>query len=178
MDPTQTMPDNGSLCKNTYTKKEWLNYYKNVWTRNLVARCIDVETDKALKAINPEEAVLDETNREITVKQRLEIRKILVQDAIDLIAGIDKLLAIEDEKFDEMVLSKEALKVAEDMIPKKAGDICKTDTNEDGTLQVTAKDKLTCIPNGKTAEEYLKEKVEAEAKETGTEKPAEENKQA
>ncbi len=118
-DPIPTMPVVDGLCKTTYTAKEWLNYYWNVWNRNLVARTIDVQTDTALKAINPEELVQADDGRQITVKERLELRKILVQDALNLLAGIKILMDIPDADFENKVWSAEALKVAEDMIPKE-----------------------------------------------------------
>ena len=167
-DNIQESPSLKDLCEGKYTYKQWLTYYKNIWTRNLMARSIDVQTDMALKAKNPEESVQDDQGRQVPVKVRLEIRKMYVQDALDLIAGIDKLIEVKDEEFEAKVLSKEALAVAEDMLPKKVGDTCKTEAGVDGTFQetVAAKDgqpaKLTCIPVGKTAEEFLKEKVEAE----------------
>jgi len=165
------MPDISSLAANTYTKRQWLNYYKNVWTRNLMARCIDVQTDTTLKAKNPEEMVQTDDQRAVPVKERLEVRKMLVQDALDLIAGIDALLAIEDDKFDEQVLSADALKVAPDMIPHATGEACKTEDDKDGRYEQTAPGKMTCIPTGQTVEDYLKAKVEADKK------PVEENKQ-
>jgi hypothetical protein len=163
------MPDISSLCANTYTKKQWLNYYKNVWTRNLMARAIDVQTDATLKAKNPEEIVQTDDQRQVPVKERLEIRKMLVQDALDLIVGIDALLIIaeKDNEFQTLVLSPEALAVAKDMIPVKAGDECKTDDGKDGRQEITAPGKYTCIPKDQSVEEFLKAKVEAEARGEG-----------
>jgi len=178
MDPVQQMPDNGSLTKNEYTKRDWLRYYKNVWTRNLISRCIDVETDKADKARNPEEIVADDvTGQPLPVKVRLEKRKMAVQECLDLLAGMEVLEKIPDEEFEAKVTSKEALAVAPDMMPKPeaapvvpvVGMICEVNGTA-GTYQVTVAatadklEKLVCIPTGQTVEEYLKEQVEAAAK--------------
>ena len=105
------------LIAENLTVRQWLQYYKNVWMRNLSARVIDVETDTTLKSVNPEEQVQAEDGRAVTVKERLEMRKIVVQDAVDLIAGIDSLLALTDEDLAKKY-GTDALKVAEDMLPK------------------------------------------------------------
>ena len=105
-----------ALAKTEYTFADFLRYYKNIWDRNLVARTIDVQTDTILKAANPDEKVQHE-GQLMLVKERLELRKILVQDALDLIAGIDALAALSPEEYKAKCLSKEALAVAADMIP-------------------------------------------------------------
>jgi hypothetical protein len=116
----QTMPPIKDLVETTLKPRHWLLYYKNTWTRNLVARSIDVATDTVLKKANPDDMVLNEDGSEtVPVKQRLETRKMLVQDALDLLAGIEILLAIPEDEFEKTVWSKEALAVAEDMLPKK-----------------------------------------------------------
>jgi hypothetical protein len=55
------MPGKDALCNEAFSPAQWLNYYLNVWTRNLVARTIDVETDRQLKEIDPERPVQNET---------------------------------------------------------------------------------------------------------------------
>ena len=135
-----------ALTKNDYTPKMWLTYYRNVWIRNTVARSIDVVTDQKLKKEDPEQMVEEAgTGQIIPVKQRLENRKIAVQDGLDILAGIEKLLALSDEDFKNTQWTKEALKVDEDMMPKtpKAGDPC----NENGAEGVLEeKDgKLICV---------------------------------
>ncbi len=119
----QTMPEVDALVKKTYSIKDFLNYYKNIWTMYLAARCVDVQTDMALKALNPKEQVtlvLDNQLLKMTAAERLEQRKILVGDALEILAGIEILLAIPDAEFNEKVLSPAALAVAEDMLPKPA----------------------------------------------------------
>lgn len=115
-----TLPTSAELAQRDFTPQQWLQYYKNVWTRNAVARTIDVKVDEAIKAINPEEPVDSDTQRGevITVKERLEHRKILVQDALDLCDAIEKLMQIAPEEFVKLTWSKEALAVATDMIPE------------------------------------------------------------
>ena len=114
----QTMPPLDDMIKKEVTAKEWLLFYKNVWTRNAMARAIDILTDKEAKAIDPEQPVAH-NNEIVAVKVRLEDRKIALQDALDIINAVNKLLEIPDEEFDAKVTSKEALAVDEDMIPKE-----------------------------------------------------------
>lgn len=115
-----TLPASAELAQRDFTPQQWLQYYKNIWTRNAVARTIDVKVDEAIKAVNPEEPVDSDTERGqvITVKERLEHRKILVQDALDLCEAIEKLMQIAPEEFVKSTWSKEALAVATDMIPE------------------------------------------------------------
>ena len=114
----KAMPTAGEMAKNNFTNKEWLQFYKNVWNRQAVAQAIDVETDKVRKAENPEQTVEDDGEL-VTVKVRLENRKIKIQNSLDILSAIATLEKIEDDKFNELVFSKEALKVDEDMLPKK-----------------------------------------------------------
>lgn len=112
------MENNLELTNKILTPREWLIYYKNIWTRNAVARAIDVNTDQVLKVTTPDAVFLDQnTGQTITVAERLENRKISVQDALDIIAGADRLLATPDEEFEKTYFSAEALKVSPDMIP-------------------------------------------------------------
>jgi hypothetical protein len=145
-DPVQTMPHLETLIKGSYNIREWLHYYKNIWVRNLTARLIDVETDKVLKQQDPEQLVPSHDGREMVVKERLEYRKMLVQDAVDLIAGIELLIAKSDDEL-KSACSKEALAVAEDMIPKTSnvGDACTNEAGVPGTLQPDGKGGLTCV---------------------------------
>ena len=146
------------LTKREYSPKEWLTYYKNIWVKNVVARTIDVDTDKVLKATDPEQMVPDnETGKLIPVKERLETRKIAIQDALDLIAGIDRLLAFykeapegstdTDKAFVEKYWSKDALKVDTDMLPKepKVGDPCQLDNGQGEGVYAMMEDKLVCV---------------------------------
>lgn len=164
MDPVQTMPDLSVMTTKGFTIREWLSYYKNVWNRNLAARLIDVQCDTVSKAINPEEPMQLEDGREIPVKQRLEMRKILVQDAVDLIAGIDALLALSDEKL-LVRQTKEALAVAEDMKPivPKVGDVCAID-GKAGTLQDDGNGGLKCVANPEPAPEAGVDTAQADDK--------------
>lgn len=113
----EVLPNINGMTGKVYTSREWLTFYKNAWTRNAMARAIDVATDKVLKAENPEQPV-ESGEQIVSVKFRLETRKIALQDALNILAGVESLLAIEDGEFDAKVLSKEALAVDEDMIPK------------------------------------------------------------
>lgn len=118
MDPVQTMPDVNSLVKNSFEIKDWLKYYENIWKRNLTARLVDIETDLALKATNPDLEVVNDDGAQMPVKARLEHRKILAQDAVNILDKFAKLLALTPGE----LLTKynpDALKIADDMLPKK-----------------------------------------------------------
>lgn len=124
------MPTTAEMCERVFTTREWLQYYRNLWTRNVIARTVDTQCDRAVKAKDPEEKVVsDITQTEIPVKERLEERKILVKDGLELLAAIDALLAIPDAEFVEKAWSEEALKVAEDMISNEpaVGSRCEID---------------------------------------------------
>ena len=123
MDPALVplvMPSAVELAKLKFTPKEWLTYYRNVWLRNAVARTIDVKNDEMAKAKDPEQIVSHDSNGDpVPVKERVETRKILVQDALDIVRVIDELLKTEDSVFEETHWSEKALAVAEDMMPKE-----------------------------------------------------------
>lgn len=125
-DQVQVMPEVNAMVLNNYSKREWLQYYKNVWVRNCMARAIDVQTDIILKEKNPESTVQLEDERPAPVKVRLEMRKIALQDGLNLVAGIDTLMAKSEEEL-EAFFTEKALAVAEDMKPveekKTDGDI-------------------------------------------------------
>jgi len=114
----QLLPDVKDMVTNGYTKSHWLQYYKNLWTRNAVAMAIDVQGDKVRKAEDPE-MIVEDNNQSMPVKIRLENRKIKLQDYLDVITAIDALMAIEGNELDAKVFSKEALAVDEDMLPKE-----------------------------------------------------------
>lgn len=111
------MQDTEQMIKNAYSVRDFLNYYKNSWTRNMTARLIDVQNDTIAKSIDPDMQVQAEDGREVAVKVRLEHRKIVVQDALNLIAAINALLALDDAGL-AASYSKDALKIAADMIQK------------------------------------------------------------
>lgn len=114
------MPAMSALVKETFTRREWLNYYLNIWGRNITARLIDVKSDEILKAVNPETMVeLEQGQPEVAVKVRLEIRKQSVKDARAIIEATQALLAKNDEELAALT-SDEALKIADDMLPTPA----------------------------------------------------------
>lgn len=138
------------LMTNQYTFKQWMQFYKNTWQRNLTARCIDLQSDIALKAKDPETPVVTEDGQTVPVKIRLEYRKIVVQDALDLIASIDAMIAMTDEQFAAFI-SPEGLAIAPDVIAPsaKVGDACTTPDNKAGTFQ-EENGQLICIPTEAT----------------------------
>lgn len=93
------------LIGKALTPREWLTYYRNTWQRNVIARLVDVRCDTLLAEKNPEERVMEydletgqPTGAVIPVSQRLETRKVVVQDAVDVVIAIDTLLALNDEE--------------------------------------------------------------------------------
>lgn len=114
------MPTIKDLLENNVTTQQWLFYYRNVWTRNLIARTIDVQSDMTRKALNPEEMVTmdDGSGRPVPVKERLEARKLLIEDALEIIRSTNELLLLGDQKIYDNFWSKEALQVAPDMLEK------------------------------------------------------------
>jgi hypothetical protein len=160
MDPVQTMPTNDGLTTKIYTAKEWLTYYRNIWVRNLVARTIDVENDAKLKASDPTFMVQNDDGRPVMVKERLEHRKIIVQDALDLVASIDACLADagNDEAFAQARWSAEALKVDPDMLPAESveGDTCELPDGTGG-VYVSHEGQLVCVPKETAAAEAVAE---------------------
>ena len=119
MDPMQTLPPLRAMITENFTLSQWLTYYQNIWTRNLAARMIDVETDAALKTEDPEQEVQMDDGRTVAVKVRLEHRKILVADSLALLSKIDALLALSPDDLKKKT-SEDALAVAADMLPAKA----------------------------------------------------------
>lgn len=146
MEQPASLPTMDTLTKVTYTMRDWLMYYKNIWTRNATARLIDVQCDIATKAKNPEELVDGDDGRPIQVKVRLEMRKMALEQALELIGNIDATLSLNDEQLTALY-SPDALKVAADMLPPepKAGDICTTFDGKSGTLG-DQNGMLICVP--------------------------------
>ena len=144
------MPTFDQMLTSQYTPKQWLQYYKNIWTRNLMARCIDMQSDITEKASNPDRMVLPDDGSGITlpIKERLELRKISVSEATQLLSALEILITKTDEEV-VAFFSADNLKVAEDMKKAptptpKAGDAC---TQEDGTAGVwqdDGKGNLVC----------------------------------
>lgn len=108
---------NEILATKILTKKEWLTYYKNMWTRNCISRAVDVEVDKARKINTPDMTFFNQqTGQVTTVAQNLEERKIKLQEGLEILAGVNALLETPEEEFEAKYYSPEALKVAEDVV--------------------------------------------------------------
>lgn len=104
-----------ALATKEFTQKQFLNYYINIWNRNVAARLIDVQTDLTKKEANPDELVeLD--GKVMKIGERVELRKILVQDAMDIYNAAKKLYSLPDLDLAHLS-SVEGLRVAEDMLP-------------------------------------------------------------
>ncbi len=173
---TQTMPSVKEMVENGYTVRHWLNYYLNIWKRQAAACAIDVYCDQLRKKDNPEMQV-EQGQQVIPVKERLEHRKIKLQDALDVIAGAEALLEIPEAEFETKIFSKEALAVAEDMLPKpfKKYTVIGNDLSYSGnTFKVGAvveftEEEAAPLLAGKSIEEKIeeekkKEEASAEAK--------------
>lgn len=153
MDPVQNMPILDALANKDYSPSQWLQYYKNVWTRNLIARVVDVETDRTIKAANPNEDVQLNDGSTNKIGWRLEERKLQVMDARKLLEVINALIALPESD----LLAKwgdEALKVSPDMIkPKEAtpevGQPCQTPDGKTG-LWMKDGEKMICMPQGES----------------------------
>lgn len=105
------MPSMDAMLTQTYSLSQWLNFYRNVWTRNLAACLTDVQADAALLATDPEaltgenvtnavgQIMLDEHNevKKKRASDRIIERKASVQNAIDILAAIDSLETLSPE---------------------------------------------------------------------------------
>ncbi len=119
MHEIQDMPSNNEMLKNDYSMKNWLKYYLNIWTRNLAANIIDINTDVQRCAIDPEEMVehyVDRVKTLVPVKDRLESRKAGVAVSLEIIASIQSLLPLTDEEIAAKFLSPEFLAPAEEKV--------------------------------------------------------------
>ena len=130
----QLMPNFELLVGRDYSATEWLRFYKNIWTRNLMARVIDVQTDKTIHAKDAYAELVEQdqfrNQRVVKIKDRLEDRKILVQDALDIIRSADELLdlAKDDAVFIEATLSEKALAPAPEETPAEEVKVAETVT--------------------------------------------------
>lgn len=114
----QLLPSVEEMVTNGYTIRHWLQFYKNVWTRQCAAGAIDIQNDRIRKVINPDEMVMD-GQEAVPVKIRLENRKIALQDGLNVLKAVDALMAFKDEELEEKLFGEENLKVDDDMLPKK-----------------------------------------------------------
>lgn len=116
----QIMPSVQDMVTNGYTIRHWLQFYKNVWTRQCAAGAIDIQNDRLRKAINPNEMVTFGRDEEVmTVKVRLENRKIALQDGLNVLKAIDALMEIGDDELEAKLFGDDNLKVDDDMLPMK-----------------------------------------------------------
>jgi hypothetical protein len=108
------MPSLDALTRDLYTPRDWLRYYRNIWTRNVVSYTIDVEYDTALNAKDPETPVPYNSSVgtvDIPVKDRLENRKEMLSHALATLAAIATLEALTNEEL-EARWSDQALQAA------------------------------------------------------------------
>lgn len=134
------------LKDKSLTPVEWLTYYKNLWSKNCIARVIDVKSDKMIKDKDPMTLVTEydtefgqPTGREVPVRERLETRKMMLRDAIKIHDSIAVLLddcKNEQIDFNDKYMSEKALAVDADMFVEQKGEV---DTTADVTPSEEAK---------------------------------------
>lgn len=129
--PEQTMK---TLMSKNPTTKEWLRYYRNIWVRNAVARAIDVQNDENAYAIKPDAFVIEEDamgqQHNVPILKRLEMRKLGVQDALDVVKACDVMLAVPEAEFFDRFFSEKALAVKEETVAAATGADAKEKTAE------------------------------------------------
>lgn len=110
----QVMPSFDALTHKNYSPREWLQYYRNIWTRNLMGSMTDVQHDGMLLAADPE-ALTDGSGQNLipdgkggarakTIAERIEERKANANRAIGIITSIDALMAKTDEELAAAIL--------------------------------------------------------------------------
>lgn len=134
------------LTTKEFNYKDFLTYYINIWKRNLIARCIDVKMDENEKARLGKDEVVELDGKLVTLGERVEKRKMLVQDALDIINAAQELLALTDEELAKRWSSEHGLRIADDMLPvaAKEGDVCYDADNREGRLESDGQGGLVC----------------------------------
>ena len=125
------------LTRENFTPAEWLNFYRNVWNRNCIARTIDIQTDLLLLEERPNEVIkndadavisicnafmngridkktlVDMLNKQyVSVAERVEMRKIALADGLSILKATSELGKVDlQEKF----WSSKALEVSPEM---------------------------------------------------------------
>lgn len=127
MDQTLTVNGVEAMAKNKYSRKEWLNYYRNSWNRNIVALTIDVQDDIARASKNEKDEVYylhpDVQQLEaMPVVKRLEHRKADLERALATFAAIEALVE-EDEITFNARHSEEALAPKKEEVPSVTPEI-------------------------------------------------------
>jgi hypothetical protein len=113
-DEGQVMPSFDALCTVNYTPKQWLQYYRNIWVRNLMASMTDIAHDSAILAAEPDavtegrqDLVPDGKGSAVqkTMAQRLEERKANARRANQIIAAVDSLAGMTDDELTAAIAS-------------------------------------------------------------------------
>lgn len=164
-----------TLATVSYSPKQFLQYYINLWVRNVIARSIDVLCDEKTKEIEGKDFMVELDGRPMTIGDRVETRKVLVQEAQDIVDAARELMALSDEDLAKR-WSTEGLAVAEDMLPpaSKAGDVCFDGDNREGRLESDGQGGLVCkvaetVAEAAPAVETTSEAEQATAAEATTE---------
>ncbi len=125
MEIPTTLPTATEMAAREFTLQEWFTYYRNTWMRNAIARTVDVMIDERQKAVTPNEECFwfNEVGQPLlmTVSERLEKRKLALQDALDILNVVETLSAAGDN-FESTYWTKEALAIAADMMPQPASE--------------------------------------------------------
>lgn len=135
-----------ALSSKNFDYKHFLQYYINLWKRNVMARAIDVLCDEKTKVIEGRDYVVELDGRPMTIGERVEARKILVQEAKDIVTAAEELMALGDEELIAKISAEGGLRVADDMLQPtaKAGDVCYDGDNREGRLESDGVGGLVC----------------------------------
>lgn len=97
------MPSFSDMCNISFTPRQWLQYYRNIWVRNAMGSMTDVMHDNIAIAANPDAVTGDMipdgkgAARPMTFKERAESRKENVVRSNGIIAAVDALMALDDD---------------------------------------------------------------------------------
>lgn len=135
------------LTAGSFTPANWLTYYKNIWVKNLVARTIDLNQDRMLQEKKPDAKVLLDRNPGMTppdvvsVAERIEYRKMLCQDALNILESVTVLEEVPAAEFAQKMWSEEALKAVKPEEKKAEGEPAKPGEVKDTAAVAPAEEK-------------------------------------
>lgn len=111
------MPSNELMLSKKIPVGQMMQYFNNLWMRNVAANIVDIMADEKRKAENPQELVEgdDQRNRGnmLPVAVRLELRKQRLQTGLAIYNATVKALELGDEALMAKYTSEEFLKIDE-----------------------------------------------------------------
>lgn len=170
------------LTSSKLSAVEWLHYYFNQWSRNAIARTIDVQSDMTLMEKNPNEQVqVDSQNpmelKFVPIAERLEMRKIALQDALNILESIESVMShgigtdgnVVENGIENYYWSPEFLKVSDVMAkatqePEPAVDTTPVETEQAPVVEVAPEVVETTPTLETTQQEAESQAVEGETK--------------